>query len=481
MNKKIIITTLATSLLFIGCGEDLDNEGNHLPTTKITQQDKNVDIGTKIKLDSTAFDVDGDALKFKWSFSSKPKGSKAFLSTSSKKNSSFNIDKEGKYIIKFVATDVVGAKASDTVNFTAKKVGNVSNNCKNYIELSRSITSDTTLNGCYKVTSNISVSNNALLTIKAGTILSFEDSTGINISSTGALKAVGSVAKPILFTGVQKTAGYWNGIRYQYSNNVKNELSYATIEYAGGNGYANLLLDSSEGSPSRVKLNTLTLKHSLTHGFWFDNDSIISSFKKITSTKNKLTAGLLYANALKALDTASKFKGNLGDDYITVKGSTLSKNSTWKALSVPLYIAGSLHIDSTLNIEEGSKLIFESQTGLSVSSKGSLKAVGTKSKPILFTGVQKTAGYWNGIRYQYSNNVKNELSYVTIEYAGGNGYANLLLDSTENRPSRITVKHSVFSNSSRYGIWLDDYSITNNDIISANSFTNNSKGVIKNN
>ena len=360
-STKMMLATIAFSLVVTGCGEeDKDNDGNHIPDVNIVQSNKTVDIDAKVKLNSTAFDVDGDDLTYKWSFTSKPEGSSATLTTNTTKKASFTPDKKGKYVVKFTAKDVVDTIGKDTVTITAKEVGNVSNTCTNYIELSNSVTTDTTLNDkCYKVTSNISVSNNALLTINAGTVLLFEDGTGINISSTGALKAVGTASKPILFTGVQKTAGYWNGIHYTYSNNQKNELAYTTIEYAGSNGYANLLLDSSSDNPSRIKLNNVTLRHGLKHGFWFDNGSIISSFKSVTSTKNKLTAGLLYADTLKSLDSTSNFKGNLGDDYITLMSSSIKEKATWKTLTVPVYVKGSININHELIIEAGSTFIFE--------------------------------------------------------------------------------------------------------------------------
>jgi hypothetical protein len=477
---RILGATVVLSLIMAGCGdEDPENEGNHIPNVNIVQSNKTINIGTKVKLTSTAVDRDGDTLTHKWSFSSKPTGSSSTLTTDTKKSTSFVADKAGKYVIKFSSKDVVDAEGKDTVTITAKDAGAITNTCTSYTELSNSITTDTTLDGCYKVLRSISV-NNAILTIKKGSTLLFSNSTGLTINSDGALKAVGTVAQPILFTGEQKTAGFWDGLRFYYSNNVKNELEYVTIEYGGGNGYGNLTLDADSGTPSRIKISNSTLQHSLHHGFWFDNGSIIDKFSNVTSTKNSKSAGLLYASAMASLDSASKFTGNT-KDYITLKNSSLNTDATWQSLTVPVNVIGDIGIKKHLVIKEGYTFVFNSGTDFIIKSTGSLIAKGTKTKPILFTGEQKTAGFWDGLRFYYSNNVKNELDYVTVEYGGGNGYGNLTLDADSGTLCRIKVNSSTFSNSSKYGIWLDKGSITNSDIATSNTFTNNSSGTIRTN
>ena len=476
---SIVASAIVLSLIFTGCGEsDPENEGNHLPDVHIMQNNKTIHVGTKVNLTSTAIDIDGDALTYKWKFVSKPTGSSATLTTTTTKKASFTADKAGKYVIQFIAKDVVDAVGKDTVTITAKEVGVISNKCTSYTEISGTYSTNKTLDGCFKVVGTISVNNNALLTIAKGSTLLFTDSTGLSVGGEGALKAVGTIDQPILFTSEQQTAGYWQGLRFRYSNNVKNELEYVTVEYGGGNGYGDLTLDASSSSPSRIKISNSTFKHALNHGFWFDDGSIIDKFTNVTSTKNSKSAGHLNASALGSLDSASKFTGNT-KDYITLEGSTLNKDATWQPLTVPVNVVGGISVSKNLVIKEGSSFVFNSGKDFSINSTGSLIAKGTKAKPILFTGEQKTAGFWQGLRFRYSNNVKNELDYVTVEYGGGNRYGNLLLDASSSSPCRIKVNSSIFTNSSKYGIWLDDGSITNNDIATSNSFADNANGTIR--
>jgi hypothetical protein len=277
---SVVASAIALSLIFTGCGDtDPENEGNHLPDVNIVQNNKTINVGTKIDLTSTALDIDGDALTYEWKFVSKPAGSSATLTTTTTKKVSFTADKAGKYVVQFVAKDVVDAIGKDTVTITAIEAGVISNTCTSYTEISGSITTDTTYDGCYKVVSNINVKNNALLTIQPGSTLMFTKDTNLEVAQQGSLKAVGTALNPILFTSEQKTVGYWEGINFYYSNNIKNELEYITVNYAGnGSGWNGAIhLDSSESSPSRVSIKNSTFSNSYKYGIWLSKYSITNN------------------------------------------------------------------------------------------------------------------------------------------------------------------------------------------------------------
>jgi len=431
---SLVASAIALSLIFTGCGDtDPDNEGNHLPDVNIVQNNKTVNVGTKVNLTSTALDVDGDALTYEWKFVSKPTGSSATLTTTTTKKTSFTADKAGKYVIQFIAKDVVDAVGKDTVTIIAKEAGAVSNTCTSYTEISGTYTTDKTLDGCFKVVGDISVENNALLTIKAGSTLMFDDGRLLSVSK-GALKAVGTVNNPILFTGMQKTAGYWYGINIR-GNDTRNEIGYSVIEYAGGGHYSGALRGDG-----RMKIHDTVIKYSGSDGFNFDYDSIIDEFKNVTSTKNTLSAGIVSTNILGAFDNTSNFKGNIGHDYLKATGvnGDITSNQTWKPLTVPVFLTGDFDIKNKalLTIEAGASFICDNGFNLTVTD-GALKAVGkpatidkngtliTPAKLITFTGGQKTVGYWDGLNIS-SNDTRNEIGYSVIEYAGGGHYSGAL-------------------------------------------------------
>ena len=475
LSLKMILATFIIALLITGCGEsDPDNEGNHLPDVKIVQKDKTVNIGTKVDLTVIAADIDNDALSYKWSFSSKPSGTTATLITDTKKETSFNADKVREYKVIFVATDVVDAKGSDTVTITAINV----NACTGYTTIDDDIEQDTTFDGCYKITRNLlRISEEALLTIKPGSTILFIEDGGINVD--GALNAVGTIEKPILFTGQQKTAGYWSGINFRGSNDTRNEIAYATIEYAGDNNYGALNLRGDSYGANRLKLSNTLIQHSSSHGFNFGKESKLDKFENVTSTKNVKTAGVVNMNALGEIDSVSDFTGNLGGDYITVDSGDVEKSTTWKKLSVPINIQRDIDIadNVVLTLEAGVHLVFDNTKKLSTGPLGALKAIGTKSEPILFTGKQKTAGYWMGIIIG-SDSTNNILENTIFEYAGGgsaHGAVELFTHYSASSGARVIITSSIFRNNRGYGILMndDEYSTYNKDIESSNTFINN--------
>jgi len=473
------ILILFMAIFIVGCGDsDPENDGNHIPDVNIIQNDKTIKVGELIKLDGVAIDVDRDDLVYQWSFVSTPTDSTAELTTSSTTKTSFVADKAGEYKIKFVATDTVGAKASKIITITA---GVVTTACTSYDEIAEDITEDTVFDGCYKITRGIlDISNDALLTIKPGSTLVFEKEGGINIGSDGALKAVGTAKEPILFTGEQKTAGYWRSISFRGSNDTRNEIAYATVEYAGaGYGYGSLYLVGNYGTDNRIKLSNTTFQYSASHGFCLEKRSKIDKFENITSTKNAISAGRVNMSLLDKLDEASDFTGNIGDDYITVEYGDVNDNATWKELSVPIYFKRGITIynDATLTINPGSKLVFNTGIAHLHTGDGALNAVGTAKKPILFTGKQKTAGYWEGLVVE-SDNTDNKIAYVTVEYAKT---ALKIYTNNASKITRVTVTSSTFRHNSEYGIYIDydNDAIYNKDIGSSNTFEDNAEGDIE--
>jgi len=479
---KMMLSTVILSFLIIGCGEaDKENEGNHLPDVKIFQNNKTVNIGTEVNLTSTAVDLDGDRLTYKWSFTSKPEGSKAVLTTNTTTKASFTADKKGRFIVQFTAKDVVNSIGKDSVIITAKEVGDVSNTCTSYVELSEGINANKTLEkGCYKVTRVIDIYNDALLTINAGATIIFANNAALRVGKDGALKAVGTVEEPILFSGKEKVAGYWEGIEFRGSNNPKNEISYAVIEYAGGlyESAGALLLSTGYSSDNRLKISNTTFRSNKYYGFSFQENSQIDKFENITSTKNGKTAGLVYMNLVGKLDSKSDFRGNLGADYITVNAGNVKNDATWQELTVPINMKIGLSIDDAiLTLSAGVKIVFDSAVYLRTTS-GALKAIGTKDKPITFTGKEKVGGYWKGIEIG-SNSPQNILEHVIIEYAGSY-YAALEINTHYGTTARVSVKNSIFRHNSNYAIYFDYHedSRYNNDIASVNTFTDNEKGAI---
>jgi len=389
--------------------------------------------------------------------------------TSAQYNESINID--ATTTLKFFGVDAAGNQESpiNSVTFTIGEVA-----CTD--ELPRTIDKDTTISAaCTLVPNRVSVVG-ALLTIEAGATLVFQANAGIDVRADGALRAVGTEAQPILLTGQQKTPGYWEGLQFTFSNDVRNELAYVTIEYGGhntGNGQANVIMYGGSGNPQRLKISNSILRASSNFGFQFNTGSIVQ-FSNNVMIGNEAGPGELPANIVGKLDAASQYSGNV-NDLLLVADSSIDDDQTWAAIDVD-YSVGSHTINANLVIAAGARLRFRADGDFNVRSEGSLKAVGTAEKRIVFTGDQPTPGYWDGIQFTFSNSINNELDYVTVEYGGAgiNGKANVMMYGGGSNDQRLKLTNSILRYSANYGFQFDTGSVL--DAFANNTFENNETG-----
>lgn len=138
-----------------------------------------------------------------------------------------------------------------------------------------------------------------------------------------------------------------------------------------------------------------------------------------------------------------------------------------------VYIDATAPATALLTITPGATLIFSSGAGLNANRNGAITAVGTKDKPITFTGTQKTRGYWKGIQLTNSNDNRNEFAFVTIEFAGDqvNGSGNIMLFGSN---QSVKIRDSIIRGSSQYGFDFSNGSTISQ--FSNNVITDNSSG-----
>ncbi len=124
----------------------------------------------------------------------------------------------------------------------------------------------------------------------------------------------------------------------------------------------------------------------------------------------------------------------------------------------------SANVSGDLTIEPGVIIQFKPEAGLKVS--GSINAVGTADDPIIMTGEEQEAGSWRGI-YVDSENAKNKLDHVTIEYAGGKEF-----NSNGDKGSiilyaggKLSLTNSTIKDSANFGL--------NNNYDAELTFSNN--------
>jgi len=337
--------------------------------------------------------------------------------------------------------------------------------CENII--SADITTDTTISApCNIVTDNIDVIG-ATLTINPGVTLIFQSDTGINIAEDGAMYAAGSEAKPILFTSENPTPGYWRGITYSYSNDIQNVLRHATVEFGSD---ANIELRAVGSSPARLLVENCTLSDSSGYGFSFGSASTVNDFSNNTIIRNAKGAGNLAINLLGQLDANSQYSGNLIEAIQTY--GNVTSNQSWPAFNVPIF-ADTVFVEADLKLAAGTTMIFDDGAYMGIRENGSLNAIGTPEAMITFTNNSQTPGAWQGIDFAFSNDAKNELDYVIVEYGGSGEGANISTTAAASSPVRLKLSNSILRYSTYYGFDFESAVIIDkfeNNTITGNEF-----------
>ena len=380
-----------------------NSAGNHPPEGKILNTISNVIVGTKVNLTTESNDSDGDALTYVWYFDKQPKDSSAVLSSTNTKDTSFTPDKIGEYEITFQVKDY-DTFDSDSITIKAESASS----CTELTDFN--LYDDTVFyaNKCYKIDRGLSLSG-MTLTIEEGAKVIFGKGKGLNVDASSKILAQGTKSNPILFTtSADKRAGSWTGI-YINKDSKGNELSDVIIEYA-----------KTAVTATHLKVRNSIIKNSEKYGIIYTKGTIDI---KGTLFKSNNIPLRIYADKIYQLDTSNRFENNT-NNYIEVKYSKIEDSQTWKKQAVPYFMDGGVEVtkNSTLTIAKGVKIFnrFES-----INVKGTLKAIGTKAEPIIFTRDPKATReveYWYGIRLSTNSSYKDiaqnhELAFIQIDYA----------------------------------------------------------------
>jgi len=109
-------------------------------------------------------------------------------------------------------------------------------------------------------------------------------------------------------------------------------------------------------------------------------------------------------------------------------------------------------VEGDIDIREGVVIEFQDDAGLYV-EVGTLKAEGTSSKKVVFTGVNKIKGSWRGIFYA-SKSTNNILDHAVVSYAGGGSFnvfgdlGNVVMFEH----AKVAITNTEISNGNEHGL-----------------------------
>lgn len=361
----------------------------------------------------------------------------------------------------------------------------------------------------YVVAANKEIEVRAALTIQPGTKVCFEANSGLKVMETGSLSAKGTAADRITFTGTAATTGHWKGLAFR-SNNPANELDFADVQFAGNNDTfccdyfegpdisAAVLVGSNATATATLKLTNSRITSSGNFGLYVFQSDRLESFAANTFSANTKAPVALPITQMGKLDSASNYSGaglvpntvNAVQVNQSNGSATSGVNQTIRKLDVPYAMMlgdpnSEQEYQGALTLEPEVRLEFEANTGLKIMETGSLRAVGTAAKPIVFTGRVASKGYWKGVAFR-SNNPNNRLEYTEVSYAGNNDSfccdyfegpsisAAVLVGANGVTNATLALVNSTVRDSDNYGVYQFDGG--NSVTASGNTYTNNDLG-----
>lgn len=275
----------------------------------------------------------------------------------------------------------------------------------------------------YLVTCNANIKDD--VKIEPGTVIAFDTESGLRIERGGSLSAIGTSKKQIVFTGKDKKKGSWRGLTFT-SNDVKNKIEHAIIEYAGGDDKSTVdkysLGAVAVAHDSKLAIDSCNIKNSKTYGLSAHRKTDLT-FENVIFANNN-TPVIVEATLLSSVSPTNYYKGNK-NNFVEVKTyiSKIKEETTIKNIGVPYRFitkAAKFQIAEKLIIKPGVEIEMAEGMDWQILKEGSLNAIGTKDEPIEFRGTEQKAGYWRSLWFHFSSSVNNQLKYVKIKHAGNN-------------------------------------------------------------
>lgn len=322
--------------------------------------------------------------------------------------------------------------------------------------------------------------NAGALRIEPGVEIAFRSGSGLRITNSGSIIAVGLDTLPILMHGIG-SAPSWVGLSIE-SNNANNELAWCSIKHAGqglqfNTQVAGYLYDAAAAVAvyGKLKMTHCAVSNSGGHGIAFTSESQTSKFSHNAFTNNEGYPVLCYGGVVggmmldSCVFTSNKFQ------QIALFGKSsnavVEENVNFSANSIPYLSISDLFFTADATFEAGLTLLVGKEMGLGVTDNGQLQILGTTNQHVVIKGENATAGYWKGLLVNSPSD--NEFNFLDISDGGNTAYyvaekTNIAIGSAA--PAKLTLNACTSSNYD--GSCAVAYSLTDG------TFVNNSPAII---
>lgn len=306
----------------------------------------------------------------------------------------------------------------------------------------------------YLQAQSLYVHETAELTIEAGVDYRFSADSFLEVgwnSSDPTLFIQGTESNPVVFEGQNDEPGYWHGLIVGPNVRTNSEVSYLTIRNGGGDEDPALWIRSA------ITLHHVTLEGNET-GAVIGAQGLDPESANLTITGTESVPLTVEGpNALVSLPQGGSYTGN-SDDAIAIDGADYEVDGTVVDLGVPYRVLNALYTydGSSLTIEPGVTFEMTADTFFTFgwnSGAATVNAVGTEEDPIVFTGVDPSAGSWRGLNVEVNVTTDSAFQYVTVEHAGDPG--NTATSAAIYLDAAVPVQNSWFNEIAGYGVKLD--------------------------
>jgi hypothetical protein len=344
-----------------------------------------------------------------------------------------------------------------------------------YADINAAMVFEDRVNGVdYLITKDIQI--NAAVTVKPGVTFMFKDGAGFTVTENGSLKAIGTDGNEVYFTSESGKRGGWKGITFL--SNSGNVLSYCKIEHGGGAnnfGSANVMI-GVEGNSAVAEVSNSTITASKTDGIFMAERSNVLHFAGNNVTTNTAHPLTIHVSQAGQLDNGNVYTNNGKPDVRLYGGnSSITTPVDINNTGVSYLVTGLVKASNAINIKPGVRLNMDNNAQIIVSgAQASFNAVGNSAQPIIISSPYAATGVWNNIQFDAASSGNNHIEYCNIS-GGGLGNAAGMISVVNG--SSVTVRNSTIANSAANGIYIQaSTSHYNNDIATANTFTNNADG-----
>lgn len=456
MQSAVRVAAVATMAVFAGLACDdlvseLDPEGNTAPEASASAPSSTV-VGSQVTLDgSGSVDADGDALSYTWTLVSTPGGSGASLSGADSQQATFTADVVGDYVAALDVSDGTDS-GSDTVTVSATNSapspvaepddtvatgssveldGTGSSDADGHsLTYSWSLEAPSGSNAALSDPSSATPSFTADVTGTYQAILTVSDGYS-SATDTAVIEAVDPGSPPVI-----NQTGTEGDIAFDVPHEVFVDASdpdgdALTYQWSQVSGPGTLTFPDSAGA-DRADSTNIQVD---TAGAYGIEIAVSDGFNTVADTLD-----------LQAYD---RVLGDVGADLTLVP-----------LLNAPYLVPSSVSVSAALTVRPGVTIEFAADTRMTVSTDGSLNAVGSHAagtdSVIFFTGTTAEAGHWRGIGFR-SNDVNNELTATVISYGGGGSLYSIAGDGNVGVESgaRVKITDSHIRHSGSAGVYAE--------------------------